>query len=134
MPKDQEKCDKNKNQSTLFITLKNITEFNESLLNQYGEVKDIRNANQNTKCVEFYDSRSADKCYNDLMTKGYQVKYVWDMSTKTKWDIIRNTDNIISQQIQPQKKRKVVVNKNMFIKLFDEFISENIEKVYKNIN
>ncbi|WUR03261.1 MEI2-like protein [Vairimorpha necatrix] len=136
-PKDHEKCDKDKNQSTLFISSKNLSDYNESVLSEYGEIREIRGANPTTICVEYFDSRSADTCVSELSKKGVTVKYVWDMSTKTKWDIIRHTDSVISQVIPPvQKKKKPVINvyKNMFIKEFDEFISENIDDIIQELN
>lgn len=131
LPKDQEKCDKGKNQSTLFISPKNLLDFNEMSLKQYGEVREVRNANPTTFCVEFFDSRSADKCFDDFSSQSIPVKYVWDMSTKTKWDIIKHTDSVISQILPLKKKKTCLVNKNMFIKEFDDFIAENIDEIYK---
>lgn len=130
LPKDQEKCDCTKNQSTIFISCKNNTPFEDTGLLCYDDIKEIRSANLMTKCVEFFDSRVADKFYKELNGKPYKdtelvVKYVWDMSTKTKWDIIRATDLVIPNNVYKKNK----VKKNMFIELFDNFICENIDKI-----
>ncbi|KAK6090326.1 hypothetical protein P3W45_000683 [Vairimorpha bombi] len=142
LPKDQEKCEKGKNQSTVFITQKNrpINE-NEEIIKAVelcGEIRDIRDTNIYTKCFEYFDSRSADRCVKEFSTKKYKdmdvsVKYVWDMSTKTKWDIIRYTDNILSQQAVVQKRKVSSLKKNLFINILDEFISENINEISKAI-
>lgn len=130
LPKDQEKCDNSKNQSTLFIYCKNNASFDDKEVFCYDDIREVRSANPLKKCVEFFDSRVADKFYQDFNGKPYEdteliVKYAWDMSTKTKWDIIRATDHVISENVC----RKSKIKKNMFIELFDNFICENIDKI-----
>jgi hypothetical protein len=136
LPKDQERCDSQKNQSTLFIKLRNNKLFtDDKMFYKYGDIKDLRLANTNIKCIEYYDSRCADKCYKDFHGMKYQgteiyVRYVWDLSTKVKWEIIRFTDNVISQYLCTKKKEIV---RNMFTDMFDEFLVENIDEISKSL-
>lgn len=130
LPKDQEKCDAYKNQSTLLISCKNNTSFDDISLFNNDDIREIRNSNTLTKCIEFFDSRVADKYFKELNGKPYKetelvVKYVWDLSTKTKWDIIRATDLVIPNNVCKKSK----IKKNMFVELFDNFICENIDKI-----
>ncbi|RUS31711.1 hypothetical protein BC938DRAFT_477245 [Jimgerdemannia flammicorona] len=107
LPKEEEenqKCDRDKNQGTLFITLRDGKDplDNDELMkyfSQFGDVKIIReykglanalNPNPNAasqRFVEFYDSRACVDAYDATMGLEwhggtFDVKFAWDQSLK----------------------------------------------------
>ncbi|CAD25670.2 hypothetical protein [Encephalitozoon cuniculi GB-M1] len=160
IPRDMDKCDESRNQSTLLFTFKNLMEavddkeFSEQV-NKFGEVKDIRYVKTHQRCVEFYDSRSAVAAFHGMnelrfMDGVMQAKWVWDLSTKTRWELIRLTDSILKEckleikaptrrenedAREEGKKRKKAQDggaghsTNIFLKRFDSFIASNIDHI-----
>ncbi|ADM11896.1 uncharacterized protein Eint_071330 [Encephalitozoon intestinalis ATCC 50506] len=160
IPRDMDKCDESRNQSTLLFTFKNLAgsvddkEFGEQV-GRFGEVKDIRYVKTHQRCVEFYDSRSAVAAFHGMnelkfMDGMMQAKWVWDLSTKTRWELIRLTDSILkeckleiktptkreSEESKEEIKRKKKVQdsdtahpRNIFLKRFDSFIALNIDHI-----
>lgn len=158
IPREHEKCDETKNQSTLLFTFRNLVtpvndrEFLEEV-SKFGEVKDVRPVKNYQKCVEFYDSRSADAAFHNMNDSHYkgctlQAKWVWDLSIKTRWEMIRMTDNILKEcklEIKPLKredeglredikKKKLSdssppLSRNIFLQKFDAFIASNIDLI-----
>lgn len=154
IPRDAERCDESKNQSTLLYTFKNSTqpvdedEFLEKV-SEYGEVKDVRHVKSVQKCVEFYDARSAAAAFHGMNDTDYgdgivQTRWVWDLSIKTRWEMIRVTDNTLKEckiDVRPAKregdepreegKRRRVegLARSMFVRKFDAFIAKNIDLI-----
>lgn len=154
IPRDGERCDETKNQSTLLLVFKNVTsgiddkELMERM-SSFGEVKEIRPVKSFQKCVEFYDSRSAVAAFHGTNEWSYregtvQARWVWDLSIKTRWEMIKLTDSILKEcklEIKPGKregedlreeaKRKKTseTSKNMFLQRFDAFIASNIDLI-----
>lgn len=160
IPRDMDKCDESRNQSTLLFTFKNLVdtvddkEFSEQVA-KFGEVKDIRYVKTHQRCVEFYDSRSASAAFHGLnelrfMDSVIQAKWVWDLSTKMRWELIRLTDSILKEcklEIRTPTKREgeegredlrkrkrvqdggPVHSKNIFLQRFDSFIASSIDHI-----
>ncbi|AFM98661.1 hypothetical protein EHEL_071350 [Encephalitozoon hellem ATCC 50504] len=160
IPRDMDKCDESRNQSTLLFTFKNLAgsvddkEFSEEVC-KFGEVKDIRYVKTHQRCVEFYDSRSAVAAFHGMnelkfMDGVMQAKWVWDLSTKTRWELIRLTDSILKEckleiktptkresedsREEVKKKRRAqessgMHTKNIFLQRFDAFIASNIDYI-----
>jgi hypothetical protein len=156
IPREIDKCDESKNQSTLVFTFKNSNasvddkEFSEQI-EKFGEVKEIRYVKTHQRCVEFYDSRSASAAFHGMNELSFmdgviQAKWVWDLSTKTRWELIRLTDSILKEcklemKAPPKrdaeetrddvKKRRVPEGRqrNIFLQRFDMFLLSHIDEI-----
>ncbi|CAG8506916.1 6063_t:CDS:10 [Funneliformis caledonium] len=97
LPKENEEmiyCDRDKNQGTLFITLKEgkAPLDNDALIHhfsQFGEVKVVREyrTHPNQRFVEFWDSRACTRAHDATLNAEYNgghfdCKFAWDVSAK----------------------------------------------------
>lgn len=96
LPKDEDQeqhCDRDKNQGTLFVDVKDALEpiTDEAFrahFEQFGEIRAIRTYKDqsHTRFVEYWDSRACvkahDTCQDSKFAGGtMQVKFAWDLST-----------------------------------------------------
>lgn len=150
IPREEDMCDYSKNQGTLLLISRDLeAPLSEpeiiSMFSQYGDIKELREYKTFQKFIEFWDSRCAIKAYNDFGERKYKtgillVKYLWDTNRKMRWDIIKETDNILQginenmEAEQPVKKRAMNPiglgkENNVFMRAFDDFIIENIVEI-----
>lgn len=148
LPKKNEECsDKNKQSTIIFefvgIEIKIEDNFIVNFLKQYGEVKDLKGTSPYIKVIEFYSIKDAIKAFKALngspfATGEIQCKWDWDLTTTTRVAYIKLTDEFIKRKIQNDessvsesiKRYKLnESNKNMFVELFDRFISEHIDEI-----
>jgi hypothetical protein len=161
IPRDADRCDGQKGQSTLLFVFRNLVspvgdaKFLEEL-KRFGEVKCMKYAKNFQKCVEFYDSRSAEKAHNNMNDTAYaegqvQARWNWDLPMKARWDLIKLTDSILKEckvdigrgtkrtgeETEDGTKRIKATeikstSRNMFLQRFDEFIAANIDFIESN--
>ena len=126
-----------------FFGIKIEDNFIVNFLKQYGEVKDLKGTSPYLKVIEFYNIKDAAKAFKALNGSPFaageiQCKWDWDLTTSTRVSYIKLTDEFIKGKIQNDessvsesiKKYKLnESNKNMFIELFDKFISEHIDEI-----
>ncbi|TBU19512.1 hypothetical protein CWI38_0207p0040 [Hamiltosporidium tvaerminnensis] len=151
IPRESDKCDEGKNQSTILITNKDNNTLSEEEVSKmcsiFGEIKAVREYRHNQKFVEFYDSRSALEAFKKINEKNsnnnLNLRFVWDNSVKARWDYINNTDRVLKSfqenkyknEIVKRKKlskeEEITKKKNFYIGLFDDFIIQNINEIEK---
>ncbi|CAI2162719.1 3578_t:CDS:10 [Funneliformis geosporum] len=114
LPKENEEmiyCDRDKNQGTLFITLKEgkAPLDNEALIHhfsQFGEVKVVREyrTHPNQRFVEFWDSRACTRAHDATLNAEYNgghfdCKFAWDVSAKQRAGNIINRLSIGNEML-----------------------------------
>lgn len=96
LPKEedqQQHCDREKNQGTLFVLVRNATEpiTDEGMRNHFspfGEIREIRTYKDkaNTRFIEYWDSRACVAAHDQLNQTPFlggelQLKFAWDLAT-----------------------------------------------------
>ncbi|RIA91973.1 hypothetical protein C1645_875104 [Glomus cerebriforme] len=114
LPKENEEmiyCDRDKNQGTLFITLKEgkVPLDNDVLIrhfSQFGEVKVVREyrTHPNQRFVEFWDSRACTRAHDATLNAEYNggyfdCKFAWDISAKQRAGNIINRLSIRANEL-----------------------------------
>lgn len=147
IPRPIDRCDEYKNQGTCLLMMRDMDRpMNEAdimkLASENGKVKEIREHKTFQKHVVFYDSRCAVnfmKEKNNLLfgTGKMFVRIMWDYEKDERGKIANLVDNILhevrgnnySGKRQTNAPITASSNKNIFLKAFDEFIVENIDKI-----
>lgn len=96
LPKDedqQQHCDRDKNQGTVFALVRNATErvtdeAVRALFAPFGEIREIRpyKDKENTRFIEYWDSRACVAAHDQLSGAKFlggelQLKFAWDLAT-----------------------------------------------------
>ncbi|CAG8461694.1 2458_t:CDS:10 [Rhizophagus irregularis] len=137
LPKENEEliyCDRDKNQGTLFITLKEgkVPLDNDALIShfsQFGEVKIVREyrTHPNQRFVEFWDSRACIRAHDATLNAEYNggyfdCKFAWDVSAKQRAGNIINRLSIRGNELAINRPTDV----NKFERIpFHEHADEN---------
>ena len=107
LPREEDKaqrCDRDKNQGTLFTVLKGANqELTDDAVRQvfseYGDVKKVRDypGQKNSRFVEYFDSRACQLAHDQLNGQSY-LDGQWDL--KFAWDVVTDEDLEWAQQPQ----------------------------------
>lgn len=150
IPREGDTCDDTKNQGTLLIISRDLKvpltdEEIYQLFSPFGEIKELREYKPFQKFIEYWDSRCTINAYRKFGEQKYKegvilLRYLWDSNTKMRWDIIRETDNLLQnlkkEEIEEPVKRlkvekKIDKNKNVFMRAMDDFLIENLDLISK---
>lgn len=149
IPREVDRCDWNKNQSTILLVSRGLdTPLGEPelkvLFSEFGDIKCIREYKPFQRFLEFYDSRCTKKAFDKLHDKSYKngtilIRFVWDMTSKQRWDIINDTDLILKSLSIPLTTetdnsavghgRNKIYEKNVFLRALDDFIVDNLDEI-----
>lgn len=150
LPKRGDNCkDKNK-QSSINILLKNVNGVGdndiEEMAAEYGEIRDIRNPKPLQRTIEYYDRRDAAKAYDALSNKFYmggivRCRWVWDLAFVVRNEYLDRTKEIPldgykdddSEATSKRYKTNDFKQENIFLRIFDECIVENLTEIEKLI-
>lgn len=152
IPKRGDDCTEKNMQASLNFLFKNADHPIEDdavfeLVKEYGDIHEIRNSKQIQKTVEFYDVRSARKAYEALLYRPYgggviKCRWVWDLSFATRNEYLRKTEAICNEFVEADQladyntkrtKLQESSEKNIFTRVFDEFIIENLAEIERMI-
>ncbi|SPO32424.1 uncharacterized protein UTRI_02981 [Ustilago trichophora] len=107
LPREEDKaqrCDREKNQGTLFTVLKGATqdltdEAVHQVFGEFGDVKKVRDypGQKNSRFVEYFDSRACQLAHDQLNGQTY-LDGQWDL--KFAWDVVTDEDLEWAQQPQ----------------------------------
>lgn len=152
IPRNGEKCDETKNQGTILIMGRDLTEILTEdevaeLTEPFGKVRWIRDFKPFQKFVEYDDTRNALKAFKEINDMKYKtgslaVKLSWDIPVNTRWEMIKEIDSALKQittlKEEPEQKKEIkeekiskIYEKSVFLKALDDFIVENISHIEK---
>lgn len=151
IPRRGDDCGERNMQSSLNLLFKNTKSPVEddalrALAKEYGDVREIRNSRPFQKTIEFCDMRDARKALELLSNKPYddgviRCRWVWDLSFASRIEYVRRTrpfqdlpthqDNITDSMRVKRQRINSVPFRSVFIRLFDDFIVENLTEIEK---
>ena len=147
IPREVDRCDESKNQGTLLLVSRDLEEplsdqMVREMFQEFGDIKCIREYKTFQRFIEFYDSRSAIAAHKKLHEKAYGkgviiIRFVWDISNKQRWSMIAETDSILKNldigdtSEHAVSGNKKIYDKNFFLKVLDDFIVENLDRIEK---
>lgn len=149
IPRTPDKCDESKNQGTILVMGRDLTEplAEEDLITlfqTYGKIRCIRDYKPYQKYIEFEDTRHAINAFNSIDGTKYKsgsllLKFSWDIPVNKRWEMIKEIDTVLKEvaskkeniEMSPVEKTNKIYEKNIFLKVLDDFIVENLDSIEK---
>jgi len=151
IPRKGEECTEKSLQSTICFIFNNLDvsiedDFVISFLSQYGNIRNLKDSEVAQKTIEFYSIKDARKAFSSLNGTSFgtgeiKCSWSWDIALKERIEYIRLTDAFIKKgftcETSPVKRPKIDIpadgDKNILLKLFDQFIARNINEIEKKV-